>query len=97
MVYQKNHEFLLDVFSEICVEKPEAVLVLVGDGELRNEIEDQAGRLGVRDRVMMLGKRTDTNELYQMMDLFVLPSRFEGLPITLIPIGASSQRVRNTI
>lgn len=89
MVYQKNHEFLLDVFSEICVEKPEAVLVLVGDGELRNEIEDQAGRLGVRDRVMMLGKRTDTNELYQMMDLFVLPSRFEGLPITLIEAQAS--------
>lgn len=37
MVYQKNHEFLLDVFSEICVEKPEAVLVLVGDGELRKK------------------------------------------------------------
>ena len=89
MVYQKNHEFLLDVFSGICAEKPEAVLVIAGDGELRNEIENQIDRLGIKDRVLMLGKRTDTNELYQMMDLFVLPSRFEGLPITLIEAQAS--------
>lgn len=89
MVYQKNHEFLIDVFAQVCEENPNVVLVLAGDGELRGEIEDQIQRLGIEDKVFMLGKRTDTNELYQMMDLFVLPSRFEGLGIVLIEAQAA--------
>lgn len=89
MVYQKNHEFLINVFAKVCEQNENAVLFIIGDGELRIEIENQINELGISENVLLLGKRNDTNELYQAMDLFVLPSRFEGLPITLIEAQTS--------
>ena len=84
MVYQKNHEFLLNAFSEVIKQVENAVLLLVGDGVLEENIRTQAYKMGLDSKVIFLGKRNDTENLYQAMDVFCLPSRFEGLPIVLI-------------
>lgn len=87
--YQKNHEFLLDVFSGVLHECANAKLLLVGNGELENEIRDKAIRLGIYQNIIFAGKRNDVNHLMQAMDIFVLPSRFEGLGIVLIEAQAA--------
>lgn len=83
-VYQKNQKFLLEVFSKLCCVNHNAILLLVGDGPLENELKSMAVRYGISDRIKFLGKRKDVNELYQAMDLFALPSHFEGFGIVLI-------------
>jgi glycosyltransferase involved in cell wall biosynthesis len=88
MVYAKNHEFLLDSFREILNTEPSAKLVLIGDGELRDEIEAQAKTLP-EGSVLLLGARTDIPELLQAADVFVFPSRFEGMPVTMIEAQAA--------
>lgn len=87
--YQKNHEYLIKVFSEVVRKKPNSVLMLLGDGKLRNDIENQIDRLGIKENVLLLGKRQDAAELMQAMDVFVFPSRFEGLPVALVEAQAS--------
>lgn len=89
LVYQKNQKFLIDVFSEVYLKRKDVVLLLVGEGELREELKLQVQELGIEDVVLFLGKRNDVEQLYQMMDLFVLPSNFEGLPITLMEAQAA--------
>lgn len=89
LVYQKNHKFLLDVFARAYKERKDIVLMLIGDGELRNGLAAQARDAGIENAVYFLGRKENVNELYQMMDLFVLPSNFEGLPISLIEAQAS--------
>ena len=88
MVYAKNHEFLLDVFEQVLAKEPSAKLVLVGDGELRSEIEAKAKALP-EGSVLFLGTRTDISELLQAADVFVFPSRFEGMPVTMIEAQAA--------
>ena len=97
MSYSKNHLFLIDVFAEICNEMENVVLVLVGDGELRGTIEKHINELGIKEKVLMLGKRSDTYDLYQMMDLFVAPSIFEGLPITTIEAQAAGLKCIDSV
>lgn len=79
--YQKNHEFLLDIFCRVLDAKPDAVLMLVGKGEKEQQIREKIHSLGIQNSVLLLGSRSDLNELYQAMDVFVLPSRFEGVPM----------------
>lgn len=86
---QKNHLFLLDIFSELHKKRPESFLLLVGDGERRNEITQKAAELGLRDHLRMVGNRSDVYDLMQMMDVFVLPSLYEGLGIVLIEAQAA--------
>ena len=86
---QKNHEFVIDIFNEICKVQKNAVLLLVGDGELRKVIEEKARNLGLIDSVMFTGVRTDTADLYQAMDVFLFPSLYEGLGIVLIEAQAA--------
>lgn len=78
---QKNHVFLIKIFSEIKKRCKDAKLMLVGQGYLENSIRKQAEDLGILDDVIFTGGRSDVNELYQAMDAFVLPSLFEGLGI----------------
>lgn len=85
----KNHTFLLSFFATLLVRRPQARLLLVGDGALRPEIEAQIARLGIKDAVLLLGKRADVQRLYSAMDVFVLPSLYEGLPVTLIEAQTS--------
>lgn len=78
--YAKNHKFLLEVFTEIAKERSEAVLLLVGDGGLKKQIEQQAHSLGIKEKVIFAGHRNDVAELLSAMDIFLFPSHYEGLP-----------------
>ncbi len=87
--YVKNHKFLVDVFYEIQKKVPESVLLIVGDGEQRDSIEKKAETLGIADKVVITGIRNDVARLLQGMDVFVFPSLYEGLPVTLIEAQAT--------
>lgn len=89
LVYQKNHEFLIEVFASACRQKSNLKLLLAGDGDLEPDIKEKVKSLGIEDKVLFLGKCAETSRLYQAMDLFVLPSRFEGLGIVLIEAQAA--------
>lgn len=89
---QKNQEYLLYVFSELLKKKNPNIsykLLIVGDGELRLYLQNLAEKLGISDKVLFLGVRKDISELLQAMDIFMLPSLYEGLPV----IGVESQAV----
>lgn len=84
----KNHTFLLDIFHVIC-KKLHSKLIIVGDGSMKDQIERKIKTLGIQDSVIMTGIRTDIADLLQAMDVFVFPSLYEGLPLTLIEAQAS--------
>ena len=86
-VKQKNHDFLIDIFNEIYKQNKDTILLLAGEGPLKEEIENKVKKLGLEKNVMFLGQRNDANELYQAMDAFVLPSLYEGLPV----VGVEAQ------
>lgn len=85
--YQKNHDLLIDIFNEVLKKKENARLLLIGEGELEEEIKQKVERLGIDDKVIFLGRRNDAYRYYQAMDLFLLPSRYEGLPV----VGVEAQ------
>ncbi|MDO4197493.1 MAG: glycosyltransferase [Erysipelotrichaceae bacterium] len=87
--YQKNQEFLVNVFKDVLKKKDNAYLLLVGRGSLEEDLKKQIKDLGIEDKVMMLTNRTDVPELFKAMDVFVFPSRFEGLGIVLIEAQVS--------
>lgn len=82
--YQKNNLFLPDILKETLKLNPNAMMILIGDGADREATELKFKSLGLENRVKFLGIRNDVNELLQAMDVFVLPSRFEGLPIVAV-------------
>jgi glycosyltransferase involved in cell wall biosynthesis len=84
----KNHCFLIKIFAEI-LKNRDALLLLVGDGELRPNIEAQAKQLGIYDKILFLGRRNDVYDVMQAMDVFVFPSLYEGLGIVVIEAQAS--------
>lgn len=88
----KNHSFLLDIFSEVQKIRADARLLLVGAGELREQVDEKINRLGIADSVMILSGRTDIPRLLKAMDVFVFPSVFEGLPVSLIEAQAVGLR-----
>lgn len=79
--YSKNHIFLIKVFQQLLLKEPKAKLVLVGDGRLYNDIKMLAKELKIEENIYFLGRRDDVNELMQGMDVFAIPSNFEGLSI----------------
>lgn len=86
-VFPKNHEFLIDIFAESYKQNPHMSLLLVGDGPLRVAMEEKVRKLGLTDHVKFLGLRNDVQNLYNVMDIFVLPSHYEGLPV----VGVEAQ------
>lgn len=86
---EKNHTFLIDIFSEYQKKNLNSYLVLVGAGKLETEIQNKVEKLGLKDKVMFLEIREDTDYLYSAFDYFVLPSLFEGLGIVLIEAQTS--------
>lgn len=78
---QKNHNFLIDIFYEIHKVNKKTILMLIGGGELENIIRKKVDNLNLNDSVIFMGIRYDVNELLQAMDVFILPSLFEGLPV----------------
>ncbi len=91
-IYQKNHNFLIDIFHKVSCNNPDAVLLLVGDGELREEMRDKVSSLGLSDNVVFLDPTDAVAELYQAMDCFVFPSNFEGLGIVAVEAQAAGLR-----
>lgn len=89
LAFQKNPLFLLDVYSSIQQKIDNAVLLMVGEGDLKNEIEKKISLMGLEDKVILYGTSDNVCDLYQAMDLFILPSRHEGLGIVLIEAQAS--------
>lgn len=86
---QKNHRFLIDAFEQCVHSNPDSMLMAVGDGELRKAVESVARQKGLTDRVLFLGVRDDVDRLMQAMDVFVLPSKFEGMPLVIVEAQAS--------
>lgn len=88
-VYAKNHTFLLDVFKQISLKDEKAVLFLIGEGELREEIEAKIQKLDLQDKVILTGRRKDVVRFLQMFDLFFFPSVYEGLPVSMVEAQCS--------
>lgn len=86
---QKNHEFLVRVFAEVARLDPRAVLLLVGDGPLREQVETDVSRAGLEERVRFVGARNDVADLLGAMDVVVMPSKFEGLPVSVVEAQAA--------
>ena len=78
---------LVEIFANIVKKKPDSILLIIGVGEKEQEIRAKVHAIGINDKVRFLGKRTDVNELYQAMDVFVMPSFFEGVPV----VGVEAQ------
>lgn len=91
--YQKNHSFLLDIFHEIHKQNPRSVLLLVGDAvedmSFYRAAKEKVQQYHLEDCVQFLGMRNDVPQLMQVMDCFVLPSKFEGLPVVGIEAQAA--------
>ncbi len=86
---QKNHSRLLDIFTKIAKDVPDARLVLIGTGELEGAVKEKASAIGIRDKTLFPGQMADVSEWYQAIDCFVLPSLFEGLPVVGIEAQAA--------
>jgi len=88
--YQKNHKFLIEIFATLAQRRPEARLLLIGEGPLQPTIEEQVVSAGLQERVIFAGSRPDVPRLMtSVMDAFVLPSHFEGLPLVLLEAQAA--------
>lgn len=86
---QKNHDFLIDIFDELIKKNASYHLLLIGQGELEEGVKQKVTVLGLENNVSFLGIRNDIQCLLQAMDLFLFPSRFEGLGIALVEAQAA--------
>ena len=89
LCYQKNQENLIEVFANLQSERPERVLLLVGEGEMKAELQQQVEKLGIADKVLFYGVTDKVEQLLWAMDIFVFPSRFEGLGIVAVEAQAA--------
>lgn len=87
--YIKNQTFLIDILKEILLVKPKSKLVLIGKGDDEALLRKKAAELKLEDKILFLVDRADVHELYQIMDVFVMPSLFEGLPVVGIEAQAN--------
>lgn len=90
---QKNHRFMLKVFRQVLKKDKHAVLMLVGTGELFDDVKKQAEDYGIADKVMFMGQCLNVNELLQAMDVFLMTSHFEGLPFALVEAQAAGLNI----
>lgn len=81
LVKQKNQSFLLDVLNVLKEKHVNAHLIIVGVGENERRLKNKARKLNLTESISFLGNRNDVNELYQAMDVFVMPSLYEGIPV----------------
>lgn len=86
---EKNHTFQIDIFNEIYKKDPNSILMLIGEGELMDNIKKKVVKLGLEKAVLFLGLRKDIPDLMQTMDVFLLPSLYEGLPVVGIEAQAA--------
>lgn len=87
--YQKNHEKLVDAFYSLTKIKKNAKLLLIGTGELENQVRRQVEEYGIEDSVIFAGTTKNMRDMYALMDVFVLPSRYEGFPVVSVEVQAA--------
>lgn len=87
---QKNHPYLIDIFYEFQKKYQNSKLILLSDGPDYEKIVTKVKELCIQNKVIFLGRRSDANLFYQVMDCFVLPSRWEGLPLVALEAQASN-------
>lgn len=85
--YPKNHRFLINIFKEFHAINKDSILLIIGTGDMEEEIKNYAKESGVNDNIKFLGNRNDTERFYQVFDVFMLPSLFEGVPL----VGVEAQ------
>lgn len=88
-VTPKNHFFLVHLFADFLKSHPASYLLMIGDGELWTEVKEECKKLHILDNVIMPGAKNNTELYYQAMDVFVFPSLWEGLPVTVVEAQAS--------
>ena len=88
-IASKNHSYLLRIYREIIKLDPDAVCFCLGEGDLRPQIEEEIKELHLEKRVILTGIRGDVPDFMSALDVLVFPSRFEGLPLTLIEAQAA--------
>ena len=86
---EKNHAWTLEVFARFVQLHPNAKLLLPGDGALREQLVQKAQALGIRDWVLFCGRRSDMPRIYAAMDVLIMPSLFEGVPVSAVEAQAS--------
>lgn len=87
--YQKNHEYLIKIMERLHRIDPNIKLLLIGEGPEKKRIRDLVKSKGLEDTIIFYGTSNSVNDLFQAMDVFVLPSHFEGLPIVGVEAQAS--------
>jgi len=90
---QKNHVFLIDIIKRLYEKNKNIILLAVGDGPLMNEIKEKVKNYGLEDIVIFTGICNNLNEIYQAMDIFLLPSLYEGLPVVLVEAQANGLEI----
>ena len=85
---QKNHSFLIDILNGLLKRNKNYELLLIGDGPLINDIKNKVSRLGIEENVCFLGKTNEVSNYLQAVDIFLLPSLYEGLPVVSIEAQA---------
>lgn len=86
---QKNHTMIIDIFNAVHAQRPDSVLLLVGNGDLEDRIRAKVDDLGLTDCVCFTGVRSDVNDILLASDVFLFPSLYEGLPVTLVEAQSS--------
>lgn len=87
---QKNHQMILKIFEEFHKLRPDSVLMLIGTGELENQIKRKVIQSNIANNVVFLGVKNDVHKYYQAMDAFLFPSTYEGLGIVLVEAQCAS-------
>jgi glycosyltransferase involved in cell wall biosynthesis len=93
---QKGHRFLIDAAALVLARRPEARVLVAGDGDLMHELRAQAARLSLADRVVFTGHRTDVPDLLGALDVFCLSSLYEGTPLALFEAMAAGKPIVST-
>jgi glycosyltransferase involved in cell wall biosynthesis len=93
---QKGHRFLLEAASILLPRQPRARLLVAGDGDLMGELRSQAAALGIADRVVFAGHRTDVPDLLGALDVFCISSLYEGTPLALFEAMAAGKAIVST-
>lgn len=90
----KNHKKTFDIFKNVLINKPDALLLIVGTGEAKycKELEEYVTKIGIKNNTVFLGFRTDINEILSVCDYGVLPSFYEGFPLTVLEYQAHGLR-----